>query len=106
MGFDLFTPGHILIVVIGALLLFGPKRLPDIGKSLGKGLREFKNGLNSLTDDPPEPAAPVAPPTPPASGPVLAQPAAPAPTPVDIPAPAAAPAPATVDAPSPPAPQA
>jgi len=36
---DFFSPGHIILVLIGALLIFGPKRLPDIGKSLGKGIR-------------------------------------------------------------------
>ena len=52
---DLFTPGHIILVLIGALLIFGPKRLPDIGKSLGKGIREFKGALT--TEDLPEPPA-------------------------------------------------
>jgi sec-independent protein translocase protein TatA len=43
---DLFTPGHILLVLIGALLLFGPKRLPGISRSLGRGLRDFKEAMN------------------------------------------------------------
>jgi TatA/E family protein of Tat protein translocase len=89
---DLFTPGHIILVLIGALLIFGPKRLPDIGKSLGKGIREFKGALNSMTGDEPEtPAAPVppAPAAPPAPGPVDSAPAPAAPTPV-FPTPATA----------------
>jgi sec-independent protein translocase protein TatA len=43
---DLFTPGHILLVLIGALLLLGPKRLPGISRSLGRGLRDFKEAMS------------------------------------------------------------
>lgn len=82
---DLFTPGHIILVLIGALIIFGPKRLPDIGKSLGKGIREFKGALNSIGNDEPEapPAAPPAPaPTPAATPtPTPEEPAPTAPTP-------------------------
>ncbi|MEA2592629.1 MAG: sec-independent protein translocase protein TatA [Actinomycetota bacterium] len=97
---DFFSPGHIILVLIGALLIFGPKRLPDIGKSLGKGIREFKGALNHLTDDePPTSSTPAAvPPAAPAQA--VAQPVDAAPAPV-APAPAV-PAPAPVDTPSPP----
>ena len=74
---DLFTPGHIILVLIGALIIFGPKRLPDIGKSLGKGIREFKGALNSIGNDEPE-TPPAAPPAPPAAE-EPAPPAAPGP---------------------------
>ena len=42
------------IVIVGALflLLFGAKRLPEIGQSLGKGIREFKNSLTAPDDEP------------------------------------------------------
>jgi sec-independent protein translocase protein TatA len=51
---------EIAIVLIIALVIFGPKRLPDLGKSLGKGLREFKGSIDH--DDPePTPAAAAAP---------------------------------------------
>jgi sec-independent protein translocase protein TatA len=43
-------PEWIYILVI-ALLLFGAKRLPEIGRSLGKGMREFKQSISGLTDD-------------------------------------------------------
>jgi sec-independent protein translocase protein TatA len=97
---DFFSPGHIILVLIGALLIFGPKRLPDIGKSLGKGIREFKGALNHLTDDePPTSSTPAAvPPAAPAQA--VAQPVDAAPAPV-APAPAV-PAPAPVDTPPPP----
>jgi sec-independent protein translocase protein TatA len=36
---------EILILLLVALLLFGPKRLPEMGRSLGRGLREFKDGI-------------------------------------------------------------
>jgi len=39
-------PMEIAIVLIIALVVFGPKRLPELGKSLGKGIREFKGTIN------------------------------------------------------------
>jgi len=49
-------PLELAIVLIIALVIFGPKRLPELGKSLGNGLREFKNSVSSEPDDddPPE----------------------------------------------------
>ncbi|MGJ9457971.1 twin-arginine translocase TatA/TatE family subunit [Oceanobacillus sp. CF4.6] len=41
-------PGLILILII-ALIIFGPKKLPEIGKAAGDTLREFKNSTNTLT---------------------------------------------------------
>ena len=48
MGIELFTPMHLLFLGILALLLFGPKRLPEIGRSLGNGIREFKGTVDGL----------------------------------------------------------
>jgi len=42
MGASLATPTHLVILLVVCLLLFGAKRLPEIGHSLGSGLREFK----------------------------------------------------------------
>ena len=39
---------ELLVIFIIALLVFGPKKLPELGKSLGKGLREFKRATNEL----------------------------------------------------------
>jgi TatA/E family protein of Tat protein translocase len=39
---------ELLIIFVIALLVFGPKKLPDLGKSLGKGLREFKKATHAL----------------------------------------------------------
>ena len=44
----IFSPMHLVIVAIIALVIFGPKRLPELGKSLGVGIREFKSGINGL----------------------------------------------------------
>lgn len=43
-------PGLILILVI-ALIVFGPNKLPEIGRAVGKSMREFKNATQGLTDD-------------------------------------------------------
>jgi sec-independent protein translocase protein TatA len=43
-------PLEIAIVLIIALLVFGPKRLPELGKSLGKGIREFKGSITGDDD--------------------------------------------------------
>lgn len=44
MGFD--NPLHIAFLVVILLLVFGARRLPEIGRSLGSGLREFKQSIN------------------------------------------------------------
>ena len=44
-------PMELLLVGIIALIVLGPKRLPEVGRSLGKGMREFKNSLNSVGGD-------------------------------------------------------
>jgi sec-independent protein translocase protein TatA len=43
-------PIHIFLIIIVALLLFGPKKLPEMGRSLGKALNEFRNGTREITD--------------------------------------------------------
>ena len=44
-------PLELAIVLVIALVIFGPKRLPDLGKSLGSGMREFKDSLTGKQDD-------------------------------------------------------
>ena len=41
----------LIVILIVALLVFGPKRLPEIGRSLGKGMREFKDSISSSSSD-------------------------------------------------------
>jgi len=67
MGLD--NPLHILILLLVVLLVFGAKRLPEIGRSLGDGMRGFKDSLNggqthtaSLDQAVAAPVVPVAPP--------------------------------------------
>ena len=55
---------EILVLMLVALLIFGPKRLPEMGRSLGRGLREFKDSVTGkdTDDDVPElPSAPAEP---------------------------------------------
>lgn len=61
---------HILILVAVVTLLFGTKRIPEIGASIGKGIQAFKRGLSDVTADEPPPAPPPAAPrsVPPAGG--------------------------------------
>ncbi len=44
-------PMHWLIVVAVGLLLFGPSKLAELGKGLGSGIKQFKEGLKDVTDD-------------------------------------------------------
>jgi len=86
MGLD--NPTHIAFIVVILLLVFGAKRLPEIGRSLGSGMREFKDSVSgnhpdqqsTLTAAAPQPPAPVAQPIQ-AQAPAAA--AAPAPAPVE-----------------------
>ncbi len=43
-------PMELIIVLVIALIVIGPKRLPEVGKSLGKGMREFKESLAGETE--------------------------------------------------------
>jgi sec-independent protein translocase protein TatA len=70
---EFFTPTHMIVVLVVAFLLFGAKRLPELGKGLGEGLKGFKEGIKGVTDPTPAPP-PVAqhtvtpPPTAPTTG--------------------------------------
>jgi sec-independent protein translocase protein TatA len=46
----LFAPQHLIIIFAIALLIFGPKKLPELGKGLGEGIRALKEGMK---DNPP-----------------------------------------------------
>lgn len=49
-------PLELILVLAVALLVLGPKRLPDAGRSLGRGLREFKDAIAPGADDAPAPS--------------------------------------------------
>jgi sec-independent protein translocase protein TatA len=42
----LFQPMHLLVILVIVLLIFGPKKLGDLGKGLGEGIRNFKSSMN------------------------------------------------------------
>jgi sec-independent protein translocase protein TatA len=44
-------PGEIAIVLVIALLIFGPKKLPELGKGLGRGMRDFKRAVTGDDED-------------------------------------------------------
>jgi sec-independent protein translocase protein TatA len=44
-------PGSIAVIGLVALVMFGPKKLPELGKAAGKTLREFKNATKGIMDD-------------------------------------------------------
>jgi sec-independent protein translocase protein TatA len=52
----LFQPMHLVVIFGIALLVFGPRRLPELGKGLGEAIRGFKNSLNGGEATPPTPA--------------------------------------------------
>jgi sec-independent protein translocase protein TatA len=83
----MFEPSweKLLIVLVIALIVLGPKKLPEVGRSLGRGIREFKDGVTGKEDEVPQPpAAAIQPPPPsPAYTPPPAEPAHTAPAPGD-----------------------
>ncbi len=53
----LFQPMHLLVIFFIALLVFGPKKLPELGKGLGEGIRALKDGMKDGMKDPPAQAS-------------------------------------------------
>ncbi len=49
---ELFTPTHMIVLAVVAIVLFGGKKLPELGKGLGEGLRGFKEGMKGINDEP------------------------------------------------------
>lgn len=103
---DILQPTHLLFVLVVALLVLGPKRLPEVARTLGNGIRDFRSALSGETDERPgqpghyvladesqpehKPAATTEQPNAPAAGPE--QPNAPAASPDQPNAPASPPA--------------
>jgi sec-independent protein translocase protein TatA len=48
----LFQPSHLVIILVIALFIFGPKKLPELGQGLGKGIRSFKDSMRQATEEP------------------------------------------------------
>lgn len=53
---DLLQPTHLIVLAVIVLILFGGKKLPELGKGLGEGLRGFKDGMKGVTDEMNKPA--------------------------------------------------
>ena len=89
---DIGAP-ELIIVLVVALIVLGPKRLPEMGQSLGRSLREFRHAISETTDAVKIGAAPTtatsptvappAPPAPPAPAETVSAPAAPVAPPAD-----------------------
>ena len=47
----LFQPMHLIVILFIALMIFGPKKLPELGKGLGDGIRSFKDSMRNHMDD-------------------------------------------------------
>lgn len=60
------TPAHLVLILIIALIVIGPGKLPELGAAIGKSLREFQKATGQITEPqqpaPPAPLAPLAPP--------------------------------------------
>jgi len=57
---DLLQPWHLVVILVVALLIFGPSKLPGLGKGLGEGIKGFKEGIKGLgSGDDPEKPEPV-----------------------------------------------
>jgi sec-independent protein translocase protein TatA len=49
--FDNLGGSELLVVLLVVFLFFGPKKLPEVGKNLGKAMREFKNAMRGVKED-------------------------------------------------------
>jgi len=47
----MISTGQLLIILVIALIIFGPKRLPELGKTVGKALKNFKDSMNGLDEE-------------------------------------------------------
>ncbi len=50
---EALQPWHIILIVLVAVIFFGGRKLPELGKGLGEGFKGFKDGLKGVTDDSP-----------------------------------------------------
>jgi sec-independent protein translocase protein TatA len=86
---DLLQPTHLLFVLAVALLVLGPKRLPEVGRALGKGLRDFRSAMSGeelpeRTTPAPEPPSSSAQPTPAPTATVAAEPVSADTAPIEV----------------------
>ena len=48
---DILQPTHLLLILVAALLVLGPKRLPEVGRAIGRGLHDFKSAVDDVKPD-------------------------------------------------------
>lgn len=48
---DIIQPTHLIFILVVALLVLGPKRLPEVGRQLGRGMRDFRQGLHGVESE-------------------------------------------------------
>jgi sec-independent protein translocase protein TatA len=54
---DILQPTHLLLILVVALLVLGPKRLPEVGRAVGRGIHDFKHAINGEHSEPHEEVA-------------------------------------------------
>lgn len=47
----IFQPTHLILILVVVLIVFGPGKLPDVGKAMGKSLREFRKATSSIMEE-------------------------------------------------------
>ena len=60
MMHDLLQPTHLLIIFVVALFVFGPKKLPELGQGLGKGIKSFRDSMKQMSEEPEKTETPQA----------------------------------------------
>jgi len=55
---DILQPTHLIFILVVALLVLGPKRLPEVGRSLGRGIRDFRGALSGIDEAVNQPSTP------------------------------------------------
>jgi sec-independent protein translocase protein TatA len=55
----LLQPSHLILILVVALFIFGPKKLPELGQGLGKGIRSFRDSMRAATEEPEKVEPPV-----------------------------------------------
>jgi len=67
MCMELLAPSHLLIILLIVVILFGGKKIPEVMKGFGEGIRSFKEGMSGTSQqNPPQPPPQQQPPAPPA----------------------------------------
>jgi sec-independent protein translocase protein TatA len=51
---DILQPTHLLLILVVALVVLGPKRLPEVGRAVGRSIHDFKGAINGEQQDEPE----------------------------------------------------